>query len=72
MQEISNTIKDRKAGEPEVFYIGDVETSTDTVDLDYEVGDHEGQTQQPLHIDLTGKFEEILLEEVVYMATPVK
>ena len=32
MTKISNTIKDREAGELEVFNIEDVETSTDTVD----------------------------------------
>ena len=39
MQEISNTIKETNAnaGEPVVFEIGDVETSTDTIDLEDEV-----------------------------------
>ena len=75
MQEISNTITETnaKAGEPVVFEVEDVETSTDTtIDLDDEVSDQEGCAQQVLHIDLSGKHEEILLDEEVSMVTPTE
>ena len=65
MTEISATIKDRDVGEIEIFDIGDVETSTNTVDLDHDyhdVDDHEGKDKLPLQIDLSGNHKELILD----------
>ena len=54
--EISATIDDNDVGEIEVFDIGDVDASADTVNFNHENHDddeeHDGKDYRPLHIDI--------------------
>ena len=72
MTEISATIDDNDVGELEVFDIRDVETSADTVDYENHEDDdnHDSQDQMPLHIDISGNQDVLIMDEIVTMTSP--